>query len=268
MLIPEETAEFVNQETVPVRIDITDRGLPEGVRGLRWHHLALKQNPWIRRRFGHFALLDPAAEELYCVGYGGSAFQRFKKLLAAYKDMRAKGQLPPEPTEPDTLPPHLHDTILWRTFGTAFELGFDNWPEVIDIVAEGEQIVPGIRSSVIHALGDFLFTGKPYDNTNYHNTYRWRMNGMGVRTNSGHELLEVDNPKAPHLKLSLHERAAVSLVQIENLPFDEKDPELVDKIRQWWTEHKNDDKYQIEFSDEPDLRYAFMRACLVSCPSG
>src|SRR5688500_9797871 len=117
---PAENAQMINRETCPVRIDITDRRFPEGIPALRWHERALAKSPWIRRRFGHFVLLDPWDEELFDVAYGVPGIKQLEGKIAEFRErvpeLSAVREPRPKPAAADpseVMPERFKTGPLW-----------------------------------------------------------------------------------------------------------------------------------------------------------
>lgn len=252
--------ELINRDTFPVRIDINVDGFPEAP-VFRWHAQALDQNPWIRRRFGHFVLIDPVREEVFGVAYGPRLQTHLERLVKSYYETRQSREVARVPGPPDSanevMPDHLKGSFLDPMFMTAYELSFDTWTETVDLIADGSQLAPGVRNLAIHAIANLL---NAEEGVRY--LKHCRSLGIVIQEHCGLEVRErndVQDTVLPDRPLDLLERAAVSLVRIAGLPIHVEDPDLVAKVRSWWSEHAKDETYRVEYSEDPSLRYAFLR---------
>lgn len=243
----------INRETCPVRIDINDDGLPNHP-VFRWHARALDTNPWIRRRFGHFTLIDPVNEEVFGVAFGPRVDFHLLQLLRKYQASERRPALPLD----SALPEHLASSFLDPHFMTAYELSFDTWIDGVQLLADGDELAPGVRNLSIHVIADLLNSTMTPD-------YMEQSRGTGrvVQECAGKKIREartdhgVDLPKRP---LDLYERSAIALVMIADLPYELRDPDLVSKVRAWWSAHETDEAFEIAFSDDPAQRYVFTRS--------
>lgn len=230
---------------VPVRIDISDMGFPEDVPGLRWHRRALEESPWIRRRFGHFALLDSRGEQLLAVDYGD-----VDVAIAGALHSAADPDAAPDPNgfcAATPLPDHLAEGVLSRRWMTAYELSLDHWRETIDIVADGEGLAPGVRNAALHAYGEFLAAPLELDLGHF------RAVSRGMRVLAGHRpRREGTGPP------DLERRAAIAVARIAGLGYADGHPGLVERTRNWWSCHREEEAFAIEWSTDPRLRYAFL----------
>lgn len=254
MLNPDSnTLATINRDTCPVRIDINDDGLPKHP-AFRWHERALDTNPWIRRRFGHFTLIDPVNEEVFGVAFGPRVDFHLMQLIQTYYASERGPALPLDAAVPE----RLASSLLDPQFMTAYELSFDTWIDGVQLLAAGDDLAPGVRNLSIHVIADLLNSTMTPD-------YMEQCRGTGrvVQECAGKKIREapadhgLDLPNRP---LDLYERSAIALVLIADLPFELRDPELVAKVRTWWSAHEDDEAFEIEFSDDPTLRYAFTRS--------
>ena len=257
---PAANAEVINRQSCPVRIDISDRGFPEGVPALRWHERALATSPWIRRRFGHWVLLDPWDEELFDIAYGTQGIETLESKFAAFRErvpelsaVRKPRPKPPAADRSEVMPDRFKTGPLWLPFMTAYDLSFDHWLEVIDFIADREKVAPGVQDAAIHALGDFVSCDKaPYD------LKTCRAINVAVGIAAGRPVAE--NPATPSPnEWNIQQRAACALIRIAKLPIRTEDADFVDQARSWWAEHRDDEAFRIEWSKDPDLKYAFLR---------
>ena len=257
---PPENARMINQETCPVRIDITDRGFPEGVPALRWHERALAKSPWIRRRFGHWVLLDPWNEELVDVAYGARGIGQLQDKIAEFRErvpeLSAVREPRPKPAAADlteVMPEFFKTGPLWLPFMTAYELSFDHWLEIIDVIADGTKVAPGVQNATIHALGEFVSNDKaPYDLKTCH--------AINLAVSAAALRPVAENPATPSPnEWDITQRAACALIRIAKLPIRTEDVDFVDQARSWWAGHRDDESFRIEWSTDPQLKYAFLR---------
>ncbi len=250
---------LINTATIPVRIDITDIGMPEGVPALRWHERALSGNPWIRRRFGHYVLIDAWGEEMLGVTFGQRESDALEPMIRDYKEFlkerekRGPRTTPfvPDPNEP--MPDSLKKGPLNGVWMTAYELSYDFWLDVVDQLTVGEGLAPGVRNSAIHTYADFLNEDFPYD------LLTMRGVGLGKRSGAGRAPREPIPADRLTEAFDLKERAALAVVRIVGLPIEEQGADLVAEVRAWWAEHRDDEEFRIEWADDPMLRYSFFK---------
>lgn len=257
---PKSSAEMINRETCPVRIDITDRGFPEGIPVLRWHERALADSPWIRRRFGHFVLIDPWDEELFDIAYGTQGIEALEGKIAKFHEqvpqlsaVREPRPKPPAADRSEVLPEKFRTGPLWLPFMTCYELSFDHWLQVIDVIADRDKVAPGVSNATIHALGDLVTSAQaPYTLVQCHNI---SMCASAIaRRRVG------ENPPTPSSDgWNVQQRAACALIHIAKLSIRPEAPDFFDQVRSWWTTHHDDPEFRIEWSANPDLKYAFLR---------
>jgi hypothetical protein len=257
---PAENAAMINRETIPVRIDITDRSFPEGIPALRWHERALARSPWIRRRFGHWVLLDPWDEELVDVAYGAPGIGQLEGKIAAFRErvpelrtVREPSRKPAVDDLSEPMPERFKTGPLWLPFMTAYELSFDHWLEVVDTIADRDKVAPGVRNAAIHALGEFVsYDEAPYD------LKTCRDINCAVSAAALRPITE--NPATPSPdEWDIQQRAACALIRIASLPIPPEADDAVDQVREWWAAHRDDSAFRIEWSQDPSLRYAFLR---------
>jgi hypothetical protein len=255
---PQVNADLINRETCPVRIDITDSGFPEGIRALRWHERSLERNAWIRRRFGHFVVIDPWNENVVDLAYGAAGIDQLANCIAKFKERipkykaraiaRADHALE---DASDELPERLRQGPLSVEWMTAYELSFDTWPAFIDVIADGTKIAPGVQAAIIHALGEFVCqSGTIYD------LQKSKSAGMATAEMAGQQYAG-NSPN--HGDWDIQERAAAALIRITKPPIDVESPDLLEQTRAWWKLHENDEAFRIVWSDDPKLKYAFLR---------
>lgn len=253
MLTPDR-AEFLDRETCPVRIDITDSGFPEGIPALRFHERELEHNPWIHRRFGHFVLIDPWGEDLLDVAYGetglGPLQAQVESFRAHFDELRVAHEA--GRVLSDELPERLKQGPLSLDFMTAYELAFDHWLEVVEVLADGSTLVPGAQNAALHAFGDFLGRPSAFDEKACH-AVSFKIATTALRNP------DENVPTPTSRELSLEDRAAYALARLAKLDVDLDRPDLADHVREWWTEHQADARYRIAWSEDPRLRYGFLR---------
>jgi hypothetical protein len=257
---PPANAEVINRESCPVRIDITDRGFPEGIPALRWHERALATSPWIRRRFGHWALFDPWDEELFDIAYGTQGIETLERKFAAFRErvpeLSRVREPRPKPAASDlseVMPEKFRTGPLWLPFMTAYDLSFDHWLEVVDTIADREKVAPGVTNAALHALGDFVSLAKaPYDLKTCHDI------NVAVGRAAGRPVTE--NPATPSPNAwDIQQRAACAMIRVAKLSISTEAADFVDQARSWWAAHRDDAAFRIEWSEDPQLRYAFLR---------
>jgi hypothetical protein len=49
------------------------------------------------------------------------------------------------------------------------------------------------------------------------------------------------------------------LIHIAKLTIRPEAPDFFDQVRSWWTTHHDDPEFRVEWSADPDLKYAFLR---------
>lgn len=250
--------QLINGGTIPVRIDITDSGFPEGVPALRWHVRTLKRNPWIRRRFGHYVLMDEWGREMLGVTFGQREEDALEPMIRKYNHLRRQvavtlDEPAKSPEDDEVMPSNLVKGPLNGVWMTAYELSYDFWLDVVDQLTADKGIAPGVRNAAIHTYADFLTAEFPYD------LVTMRGVGLGKRAGAGRD------DRAPIAEeritgaMGLEERAAMAVNRIVGLGFTEEGDALIARVKDWWSEHRDDEQFAIEWSDDPMLRYSFFR---------
>ena len=62
-----EITELIKSQTIPVRVDLLDDGLPTGVPALKPWEEMLAANPWPRVGFGHWFMIDPHGDQMLAI---------------------------------------------------------------------------------------------------------------------------------------------------------------------------------------------------------
>lgn len=191
---------LLNEETCPVRIDLTDHGFPRGVPALEIWERELDAVPWFRMGFAHWILLDPTGERI--LGTMGDRFLanptpgefflsspfRLRSALDRFATLRELESEPGAASQErlarltEELERELEQEFLVgfsdRRIQTAVVLmdrgpapfddiirRFQFWDPDSDPTPEsaetGTRIAQGMTEAIIHALGDFLVDDSP-----------------------------------------------------------------------------------------------------------
>ena len=254
ILEPDQFIHLLNNKTIPVRIDITDHGLPDQYPAFRWHVRALHRNPWLRRRFGHFALVEPSAQEIFDINFGVSLEGDITNSINSW--------IPQEPTPvkpvdqgqnyPEgPLPENIQDSLLCESFMTAYELSFDHWLEVVKVVAEGEDVVEGVKNAALYSYAEILSSPDEY------NLMEVRSIGQAIRWYTGLPPQELPHPDQ-WLASTVKGRAAIAMTMVAKLPFELDSPDLIEQVQAWWEENKQDAAYQLQWPKHVRNKYSFL----------
>ena len=274
----------INDRTVPVMVNATDTGFPQGIPALAKWAAAYRTNPFIHMTFSHFVLMDAAGEKVYGVSscqfaelvgpgvYHGSA-DDLKAYVDRYWTMKSLRERVEsgEHSAAEELArreKELAQHIDWRTQCTQdqrlitarylLDWGASKWTNIMGVLLSSKPGTPkgygpGVREAVVHALGEILVDDSPFRplaKTHLDLIYSQLLPGereqihAGIIASGTVKRVEGIATKMLPVPNSLRFKAAWSLRQLTGQKW-KYDRTLIASARDWWTQHQSDPAWAI-----------------------
>ncbi|MEE9390942.1 MAG: hypothetical protein V3W41_00380 [Planctomycetota bacterium] len=263
--------ETINQRTVPVLINATDSGFPQGLPALKAWEADYYRDPWTKQIYAFFLLMDPDGQQVFgssgcmCIEVAESSevfshaarkldvmlerHAKFHKLKAAANPVsRLALRALKKKIHEDLHCQHLciHDLRL-MTARFLNGKGSSDWNTVVELTlvaprkGASDYIGARMRTAAVYALGEFIVDDRPFDARAVDHL---RVIHQLANRNAVHlgrlkvpkksvSLGKVQTPQLT-LPLSLLVKAACTLSRVRKLGFGPKDPEILSKVQAWW----------------------------------
>jgi len=272
--------EKINRDTIPVMINATDQGFPEGIPVLKFWEDSWKTNPWGRMTYGHFMIFEGTGQQIYAasgcqcrevmihhdpyrhsIKHFDDGIRHFKRAQvlasrAAKGNESARKSLEELNARRDFAVKDLyrcmHDTRL-HTARFLLDWGAAPWRKVLKVLTPrkpGDQDPLGanMRNAALQMLGDFVINDAPFaENLKGHVDTMYRI-GAQEDAILAFKIAKGTNPDFSKIPVppTLRKRAAWSLGVITGQGWDKDQDDLVTLAQAFWRQHKDDPQYAVE----------------------
>ncbi len=269
-----ELVEWINQATVPVRIDVTEY-FPSYLPALSEWGESFGRIPWLHYGYGWFTMIDSQGQHNFgvsgcqCVSHmvdkhpyndvseqAHRFYDRFQSAKAMANDSAGLAALRASVDREMVESAHCNVDGRLSTARYLVNHGAVPWPGVIELLkfpepGEEDNLVPGIRELSIQSLGEFISDDSPFEpwaaehveafyrHVNKTERERLYAEARARADRMGIEFSPASLPVPPSLRI----RAARALGIVTGQNWSEKGDALVDRARVFWKEHADDSLY-------------------------
>lgn len=270
----------INEETHPVWFVYTETGFPD-IPVLRSCKPGMEL-PWIRTNCAQWLLTDARGERLYAWSAARAFYEHGKEgyssdfLLEGLRRHQRIQQAHSldERTEIENELAHVQEisTLFMReprnyTAHVICDVLPFEWFDYVNMIRPPladahDPVVPGVRNAAIHAIGELLIDDTPLSPLAAEKVSGRFAFWCGLRGIDSEEAARSCRPEGglhagiPYL---IRRRAAEALEILTASNWRNQPGDIVEIALHWYAENRHDSRFRIEYSSDPQLRYAMLR---------